>query len=100
MTRPDVIAEMKKFIPVQLYTDRLDIETLTPDQQLEVAEANAIRAQEMTGDTSLPNYVVLTPEGKLVARTGYEPADSNFLRDFLKRSLEKLSAGQKVARTE
>ncbi len=100
MPKADVIDEMKKFVPVQLYTDFVDIESLTKDQQEDAAVANLEREFEMTGENSQPLYVVLSPDGKIIDRIGYQPTDSNFLRDFLKRSREKISAGQKVARSE
>jgi thiol:disulfide interchange protein len=100
MPRPDVVDEMRKFVPVQLFTDFLDIDSLTKDQQEEAAVANLERENEMTGETSQPLYVVLSPDGKFVDRIGYEPNDTNFLRDFLKRAREKVSESQKVARSD
>jgi thiol:disulfide interchange protein DsbD len=96
MPRPEVVAELKKFVTVQLYTDRVDIDSITADQQLELAIANASRENDMTGGVTSPFYVVVSPDEKVLARTGYE-ANSDFLLKFLKDAQGKHPGGQKVA---
>ncbi len=96
MPMPEVIAEMRKFIPVQLYTDFVDIETLSQDQREALAEANLEREQRMVDQTTSPLYVVVSPEGKVLESVGGYNAAPVFLK-FLKTGLEKHGAGSAEA---
>ena len=94
MPRPDVVAELKKFVTVQLYTDFVPIDSLPQDKREELAEQNLLREEEMTQQTTSPLYVVVTPDGKVVATIGgYNevPTFVNFLKDALGK--QRASAG-------
>jgi thiol:disulfide interchange protein DsbD len=95
---PEVVAILKKFVPVQLYTDFVPIDSITADQRYELGDKNANLLLKHTKDPSNPLYVILSPSGeRLGARGGLiEPPD--FVA-FLSRGLEKASqeGGEKVA---
>ncbi len=96
MPKPDVVEQLKKFVTVQLYTDTVDIDSLTKEQRKELADDNLDFEEKLTEQITSPLYVVVTPDGKKVAQTGYS-ADTNFLRDFLKGALAKYQGVEKVA---
>ena len=85
MPRPEVVAELKKFVPVQLYTDFVPIDSITRAQREALAEANLEREQELTNETTSPLYVALDAEGKVLAvSTAVEaPAFVKFLETAL-----------------
>jgi len=86
MPKSEVIAELRKFVPVQLYTDFVPIDSISQGQREELATANLEREVEMTDQQVSPLYVVVSPEGKVVATIGgYNevPAFLKFLRDAL-----------------
>ena len=88
--RPEVVAEMKNFVRVALYTDFVDIATLSEADRESLAEANLEREVDMTGQTTSPQYVVVTPDGKsVVANRGYDPDPAAFAR-FLKDARAKV----------
>jgi thiol:disulfide interchange protein DsbD len=96
--RPDVKEQLRKFVTVSLYTDTLDIGTLTQQQRLDLAEENLNREVDLVDQTSSPYYVVLTPDGKVLASTAFDDSAEGF-RNFLKQAYEKFEkeATQKMA---
>ena len=69
--------ELGKLVMVQLYTDRT-----TPSDQ-----ANQKLEQQLGGTIALPEYVIVSPEGKVVATyEGRSPNSQEFV-DFLKKGL-------------
>ncbi len=85
--RPEVVALLKKFVTVQLYTDYVPIDSITADQREALARSNQDRLLDWA-EPSNPNYVVLTPDGQVIAAKGglIEPPD---FVDFLSKALEK-----------
>jgi thiol:disulfide interchange protein DsbD len=75
LPRPDVAKELSSFIPVELYTDRQ-----TPDDN-----ENQEFQQRLTGAVTLPLYVVVTPDGRLLKKfdQGYTRNPAEFVA-FLK----------------
>jgi thiol:disulfide interchange protein DsbD len=76
--RPEVVERLEQFVPVQLYTDRVPVDGLTPDEKFDLAEQNLMLEVELTNQQVSPLYVILTPDEQLVVtpRGGYiEPAD-------------------------
>lgn len=75
LPRPDVAKELASFIPVELYTDRQ-----TPEDN-----ANQEFQQKLTGAVTLPLYVVVTPDGRLLKKfdQGYTRNPAEFVA-FLK----------------
>lgn len=84
---PDVAHELDNFIPVELYTDR------------ETPEDNANKAfqEQLSGEVTLPLYVVVTPDGKTKLKSfpGFTRRPQDFVR-FLKDA--HASAGQIASR--
>ncbi len=83
---PRIVPLLKQFVTIQLYTDYVPIDTLTKTQQEELAEANSEREIDMTSEQTMPLYVIVTPDEKVIARKGgYIEADvfARFLEDGL-----------------
>ena len=93
---PEVVKQLSNFVTVQLYTDFVDIASITAAQRKELAEKNQERQLDLTQEATNPFYVVLTPEGKLVATIGGYNEPSVFL-DFLTKALEKARGGMSLA---
>ncbi len=58
--RDEVVQELKNYVPVELYTDRAQ-ESDRKNQALQV---------RMISEVTLPAYVSVTPDGKVLAKTG------------------------------
>ncbi|WP_165244178.1 protein-disulfide reductase DsbD family protein [Paludisphaera soli] len=88
LPKADVTRLLKEFVAVQLYTDRVPIASLTAEQREELAMANQERQLDLAAEQTNPFYVILSPDGKVVASLGgyNEPA---VFQDFLARGLEK-----------
>lgn len=67
--RPEVAAELKKFVTVRLYTDKEDA------QSQRYAEMQAKRFKQ----TTLPLYVILSPDEKEVGQAPYTPNAPQFV---------------------
>ena len=90
LPRPEVVALLKKFVTVQLYTDFVPIASITADQRKELAEKNQERMLELAQEATNPFYVVLSPDGEvLVARSAATTSPPVFV-DFLTKALDKL----------
>jgi thiol:disulfide interchange protein DsbD len=88
LPRPQVVSLLKKFVTVQLYTDYVPIGSLTPDQREELAGENQVRLLKLAKEASNPIYVVLSPDGEVLARlAGYN--EIPVFVDFLSKALEK-----------
>ncbi|WP_169976918.1 protein-disulfide reductase DsbD family protein [Tautonia rosea] len=97
--RPEVVQRLEQFIPVQLYTDRVPVDGLTPDEKFDLAEQNLMLEVELTNQQVSPLYVILTPDEQLVVtpRGGYiEPAE---FVSYLDRGLAEYSNLAKTAAT-
>ena len=68
MPRPQVVSLLKKFVTVQLYTDFVPIGSITADQREELAGENQDRLLKLAKEASNPIYVVLSPDGDVLAR--------------------------------
>jgi len=97
--KPQVVAELQKFVTVSLFTDFVDIRSITAAQREELAEVNQTLRLDMVNVTDNPFYVVLSPGGKVLetasVRTGV--IDPARFTEFLNRGLEKFDAVAKVA---
>jgi thiol:disulfide interchange protein DsbD len=96
LPRPEIVKILGEFVTVQLYTDYVQIASLTAAQRKELAEKNQERQLDLVQEATNPFYVVLSPEGKLVGSLGGYNEPPHFL-SFLKSSLEKSHEGTKVA---
>jgi thiol:disulfide interchange protein DsbD len=96
--RPEVVALLKKFVTVQLFTDFVEIPSITADQRRELGWKNADFLLTFTHELANPLYVVLSPDGKLLgAKGGYieAPTFVNFLSQGLDKAAQ--AGGTKVA---
>jgi thiol:disulfide interchange protein DsbD len=98
LPKPQVVEQLKKFVTIQLYTDRVPIASLTSAQRQELAERNQERQLDLAQEATNPFYVVLSPEGKVVASIGGYNEPNVFL-GFLNKALEKSRGETKVAQT-
>jgi thiol:disulfide interchange protein DsbD len=96
--RREVVSLLRQFVPVQLYTDFVQIGSLTPKQWKERASINQDLEADLTGETTNPFYVVLSPKGEVIDRIGGYNEPHVFV-EFLTKALEKASqgGGEKVA---
>jgi hypothetical protein len=68
----------QKVVPLRLYTDRR-----SPPEVKTKDAANAALAVQL-GSSTLPFYVLMSPEGKVLKSTGYDPSyDVQTFVDFL-----------------
>jgi thiol:disulfide interchange protein DsbD len=95
---PEVVALLKKFVTVQLYTDFVPIDSITADQREELARRNQERIIKMARANTNPSYVVLSPDGEVLATTG-GLVEARVFVGFLSKALEKMSNEVKVAQT-
>jgi thiol:disulfide interchange protein DsbD len=96
LPRPEIINVLKQFVTIQLYTDFVPISSISAAQRRERAEKNQNHQLDLAQEATNPFYVVLTPEGKLVAAKGGYNEPPVFL-DFLTKALEKARGGTTVA---
>ncbi|MBV8486674.1 MAG: thioredoxin family protein, partial [Planctomycetaceae bacterium] len=96
LPRPEVVKLLKEFVTIQLYTDYVQIASITADQRRELATKNQELQLDLTQEATNPFYVVLTPAGKLVSALGGYNEPTKFVL-FLKRSLERARGGMSVA---
>jgi thiol:disulfide interchange protein DsbD len=89
---PKIVPLLRQFVTTQLYTDYVPIDTLTKIQQEELAEANSEREIDMTSEQTMPLYVIVTPDEKVVAQKGgyIEP---DVFAEFLSNGLERAKGG-------
>ncbi|MGO9599387.1 MAG: cytochrome c biogenesis protein CcdA [Isosphaeraceae bacterium] len=98
LPRPEVVKLLKEFVPIQLYTDFVQIASITSDERRELATKNQELQLDLTQEATNPFYVVLTPEGKLVSALGGYSEPMEFV-GFLKKSLDQARGGTSVAQT-
>jgi thiol-disulfide isomerase/thioredoxin len=58
LNRPEIVAELKNFVLLELYTDGIDA----------ASDANSKMQQDKYGTVSLPFYVIIDPDEKLLAK--------------------------------
>ncbi len=96
LPRPEVVKLLKEFVTIQLYTDFVQIASITVEERRELATKNQELQLDLTQEATNPFYVVLTPEGKLVSALGGYNEPLEFV-GFLKKSLEQAGGGMSVA---
>jgi thiol:disulfide interchange protein DsbD len=86
--KPQVTAELRKFVRVRLYTDFVPLESLDRDTTEMLGEDNYVFEQELVGQSTSPLYVVVSPDGTVLAQKGFDTdvaAFVSFLKDGLAR---------------
>jgi thiol:disulfide interchange protein DsbD len=96
--KPEVVAMLKKFVTVQLYTDFVDIDSITASQREELAVRNQELILKLAHEATNPNYVVLSPSGQVLAVKGGLIEPTVFV-EFLTSALVKLTDQVKVAQS-
>ena len=96
MPRPEIVALMQKFVPVELFTDFVPIGSLDIEQRKELAARNQELILEMASEATNPFYVAMTPDGKVLNTTAGAMPPARFA-EFLNKALTKYEAGNKVA---
>lgn len=71
--KPEVLRELKNYIPVELYTDRA-----TPED-----DSNATLQVQLTKVKTLPVYAIVSPDGKLIKSFGSSTRDTQQFVSFL-----------------
>lgn len=94
--RPEIVKLLKQFVTVQLYTDFVPIGSITANQREELARKNQDRQFDMTAEQTNPFYVILSPEGEVLASIGGYNEPWVF-QDFLTKALEKANGGTDLA---
>jgi thiol:disulfide interchange protein len=87
--QPEVVSLLKKFVPVQLYTDFPPIDSITADQRLDLGDKNKDRLQELAHVVTNPMYVILSPTGEVLGAEGGYIETPSFV-DFLSKALKKV----------
>lgn len=98
LPRPEVVESLERFVTIQLFTDKVPIDSISREDNEEIAAANQLRQFQMARDTTLPLYVVVGPGEEVLASKGGFIEPSVFA-EFLKSGLEKAKASRdKIAR--
>jgi thiol:disulfide interchange protein DsbD len=91
LPKSEVAEQIRKFVPVRLYTDRVPIESITADEREDLAIANLTREVELTSENTQPLYVVIDPQGRVIGKQSFVSDPAEFVA-FLKSSLTKAGA--------
>ncbi len=86
--KPEVVRALGEFVTVSVFVDSVPIDSITATQRTELGEKNAVRELDMLNTNSIPYYVVITPDGKVIDTVaGFNEAP--VFADFLKKALAK-----------
>jgi thiol:disulfide interchange protein DsbD len=94
--RPEVVALLKKFVTIQLYTDYVPIGSITREDRERLSERNQDRLLDLAHEATNPIYVVLSPEGEVISRIGGLVEPRVFV-NFLSTALDKAFGDVTVA---
>jgi len=92
LPRAEVVKLLREFVTVQLYTDRVPINSITAEQRESLAQINQERQLDLAAEQTNPFYVILSPDGKVVASMGGYNEPPVF-QDFLSKALDKARGG-------
>lgn len=96
LPRPEVVKLLNQFVTVQLYTDFVPIDSITANQREELARRNQDVQFDMTAEQTNPFYVILAPDGKVIASIGGYNEPSVF-QNFLTEALNKTQGAADLA---
>jgi thiol:disulfide interchange protein DsbD len=94
--RPEVVGELRRFVPVRLYTDFVPIESIEKQDAEFLGEDNLDLEQGLVGQTTSPFYVIVDSDGKVLTQKAFDTSVPAFV-DFLKNGLAKFETAAKVA---
>ena len=93
--RREVVAMLERFVPVQLYTDRVPINSIPPEPREKLAEENLGRAIKYAKEITNPNYVVISPDEVVLGSRGGAMPPLEFVK-LLRDSLTKYEKSAKA----
>ena len=93
---PEVVAQLSKFVTVQLYTDFVPIASLKQEDREALAAKNQELLLDLAHEATNPIYVALAPDGRVLNTIGGKRGPADFLA-FLNEALTKHQDGRKVA---
>ncbi|HEV3162680.1 MAG TPA: cytochrome c biogenesis protein CcdA [Isosphaeraceae bacterium] len=96
--KPEIVALLQKYVPVSLYTDFVEIGSITADQREQLADDNKGRLADLANETTNPFYVIVSPDGKVLGSMGFSETD--VFAKFLKNGLAKYEEVGKVAQAD
>ena len=96
---PEVAKLLGEFVTVSLYTDYVDIGSISREDRQRLAERNQERQIQMTNEATNPFYVIVTPEGQVVEAIGGYNRPEVFV-DFLSKGLAKTKGESKLAQVD
>ena len=100
LPREEVVERLRKFACVQLYTDRVPVDGLTPIEKEDLALENLKLEVELTSQQVAPLYTIVSPDGEVLLNPvgGYIEA-SQFV-EYLDRGLDAFRGASRLARAE
>ncbi len=98
LPRAEVIEALKGFIPVQLYTDFAQINSISPADRKRLGKKNLDLALKVASEVSNPLYVVLNADEVLLGAKGGKMSPEEFVQ-HLNNALAKHEKTNKVAQT-
>jgi thiol:disulfide interchange protein len=96
LPRPEVVAELKKFIPVQLYTDQAQIGSITAAERERLGRKNLDLALKLASEVTNPLYVIVGPDESPLGAKGGKMSPDEFVK-HLNVGLARLKKTDKVA---
>jgi hypothetical protein len=83
-------------VTVSVYVDSVPINSISAEARTKLAEENADKQLKLVNNITIPNYVVVTPDGKVLdSRAGY--FEVPVFTEFLSQALAKHQGEGKVA---
>ena len=96
LPRAEIAAALGEFVTIQLYTDIVPIKSIPQEARINLAEKNLDREIKLTDEATNPNYVIVDPDGKVLAKAGGKMAPETFLA-FMNDALKRFKGAGKVA---
>ena len=96
LPRGEVVKVLGEFVTIQLYTDTVPIKSIPQPARVDLAEKNLDREIKLTDEATNPNYVILDPDGRVLAKAGGKMAPEAFVA-FMTDALKRFKGASKVA---
>ncbi len=93
---PAVVAASRNFVRVRIYNDFVPLESIPEDVTEQMGIDNRLFAVDLVGQDTMPYYVIVDADGKVLATQAYELSVEKFVA-FLKAGLDKFESQAKVA---
>jgi thiol:disulfide interchange protein len=90
LVKPQVMELLPKFVRVQLFTDTDAIPGIDDKVKgMKLRKLNIKLQEDWFGDVSLPAYVVVSPDGKILSRLAGYNADPQVFVEFIEKGLAR-----------